>query len=392
MAMRCGQGQLLSVVAAAALLAGCAALGKPAKGPTSALSAAKKGQSGVPVKMAAIWSPAVLNRPGETPMRGFGGRLYFYDAENRPVAVEGQLMVYAYDDSNPYSDGKAPDRKFAFTAEQFAQHYSPTELGDSYSIWIPWDAVGQPQVEVSLVPILTTTSGQLVIGQPSRALLPGPRTPPTVSRIEHSQLPPPQIRYEARLPGTSAVQPAAYQTAVSPTAGTPFPGQGTPPASYEAASKPAAGVEALTIPLPGTLADRLAQAGPQQVNPLTQLAMKRAVAAPGTGAAVLTGAGPSVAPATPGPSLPGGVPPMALPFAGTATQAGASIAAPAVAPGLTPAAAMPPLAAGGMSGPTFVPPRPAPPLGSPAGSTAGAMPVRPPAPSGGPGLVPQDAP
>src|SRR5437762_754820 len=111
-----------------------------------------------PVKMAAIWSPAVFSQTGQLSVRGLGGRLYFYDAKNRPVPVEGQLVVYAYDDSQPENTSKPPTRKFAFTPEQFTQHYSPTELGASYSVWIPWDPVGQPQVDVSLAPIFTASS------------------------------------------------------------------------------------------------------------------------------------------------------------------------------------------------------------------------------------------
>lgn len=322
-----------------------------------------------PVKMAAIWSPAVLNRPGESPLRGFGGRLYFYDAENRPVPVEGQLVVYAYDDSNPYSDGKTPDRKFVFTPEQFARHHSPTELGDSYSIWLPWDPVGHPQVEVSLVPILTTSSGQLVMGSSSRALLPGPKTPPTVSRIEHSQLPPPHIRYETGGPGPHAVQPAAYQAEIAGGMGTAVPSGSSP------ASKPNGGVDALTIPLPGTLADRLAQAGPQQVNPLQQLAMKRAVAAPHAGAG---GPGVSLPPAGfvgSGQNVAGVLPPL-MPHPGTA---GMGQGTPPSMPGLLSAS---PLPGGLTTGPSRVPllPNTAP------GGHAATLPARP------PGLVPQDAP
>ena len=32
-----------------------------------------------------------LQQAGKTPTRGFGGRIYFYDAKNQPIAVEGQL-------------------------------------------------------------------------------------------------------------------------------------------------------------------------------------------------------------------------------------------------------------------------------------------------------------
>ena len=110
-----------------------------------------------PVRVAAVWSPAVLNTAGKTPTRGFGGRLYFYDAANKAVPVEGQLVVYAYNDSQPNKTSKTPDRKYAFTPEQFTEHFSPTDMGASYSIWVPWDEVGGTQAEISLVPIFTAS-------------------------------------------------------------------------------------------------------------------------------------------------------------------------------------------------------------------------------------------
>jgi hypothetical protein len=217
---------------------------------------------GTPVRLAVIWTPAVLNTPGQPPTRGFGGRLYFYDAKNQPIAVEGQLVVYAYDDSQQDSPprsmagpmaSRAPDRKYAFTPEQFTTHFSPTDLGASYSVWVPWDAVGQPQADISLVPIFTATSGQLVVGQASKNLLPGPKTAETRPRLERFALPPPQINRvvpEDASPPQFGVQQASFeQSPASPSAATP--------------SSDVAGVETLSINLPGSLAERLASAGPQ---------------------------------------------------------------------------------------------------------------------------------
>src|SRR4029453_7149160 len=142
-----------------------------------------------PVRMAVIWSPALLNTTGQKPTRGFGGRIYFYDAANKAVPVEGQLVVYGYDDTRVRTDGKTPDRKYAFTPEQFTSHFSETELGASYSVWLPWDEVGGPQLDVSLVPIFTATSGQLVVGESAKNLVPGPTTESTATRFEHMTLP-----------------------------------------------------------------------------------------------------------------------------------------------------------------------------------------------------------
>ena len=80
------------------LLAGCATLEMP-----KALPFAKKdpwkGKHGDPVKMVAVWSDAIYNEAGKPPIRGFGGRLYFYDKNEKTVPVEGQLIVYGFDDS-----------------------------------------------------------------------------------------------------------------------------------------------------------------------------------------------------------------------------------------------------------------------------------------------------
>jgi hypothetical protein len=218
-----------------------------------------------PARLAILWSPAMYNEVGKSATRGFGGRVYFYDAKNKPIAVEGQLVVYAYDNNKPHVDSRVPDRKFAFTPEQFTQHYSPTEMGASYSIWVPWDAIGQPQADISLVPIFTSSSGALVMGQPSRNMLPGPNTPQTVSSVVDCTLPAIEIR-PAAITGDpthrdGVVQQVAYQQqAANQAAASQFapnlsPGQ--PELSQQG------GVSTMSMTLPGSLADRLAQAPPQ---------------------------------------------------------------------------------------------------------------------------------
>jgi hypothetical protein len=201
-----------------------------------------------PVRMAVIWSPALLNTSGKKPTRGFGGRIYFYDAANKAVPVEGQLVVYGYDDSKIHTEGKSPDRKYAFTPEQFTTHFSETELGASYSVWLPWDEVGGPQMDISLVPIFTATSGQLVVGESSKNLLPGPTTENAATHFEHMTL-----------PATAGVQRAAYEQveALPPVPQNPLAFQET------------------SIRVPSTLATQLAQAGPQS-SATQQLAAVRA--------------------------------------------------------------------------------------------------------------------
>lgn len=141
--------------------------------PWSSESRLKTSKFETPSHMIAIWTPDVMTQPNVPPTRGFGGRLYFYNEKNQAVPVEGQLMVYGYDDgANPDRPGE-PQKKFAFTPEQFTQHYSESNLGASYSIWLPWDEAGGEQQRVSLVPVFTATSGKIVMGQQAINLLPG---------------------------------------------------------------------------------------------------------------------------------------------------------------------------------------------------------------------------
>src|SRR6187431_1536707 len=113
--------------------------------PWSAEKRLKEAKAEGPATLVAIWTPDVLMQPGKPPTRGFGGRLYFYNNKSQAIPVEGQLVVFAYDDSESKHADSNPERKFAFTPEQFERHYSKSDLGPSYSVWIPWDAVGGDQ-------------------------------------------------------------------------------------------------------------------------------------------------------------------------------------------------------------------------------------------------------
>lgn len=130
-----------------------------------------------PAKMAVTWTPDTLVQSGRTPTRGFGGRVFFYDERSRAVPVEGTLIVHGFDDSNGTDNPET--KRFEFTPEQFTRHYGQSELGASYSIWIPWDAIGNPQRRVSLVTSFKTVEGRMLQGVPATMQLPGSRSSET---------------------------------------------------------------------------------------------------------------------------------------------------------------------------------------------------------------------
>jgi len=134
----------------------------------------QKEDKGTPARLVALWTDAVLTRPDHQPVRGFGGRLMFYAPKgDKPIKVRGTLVVYAFDESSDDPEHVKPDRKYVFTEEQFARHYSKSDLGHSYSVWLPWDEVGGPQKEISLLVRFLPTDGPVVVSDQTRHILPG---------------------------------------------------------------------------------------------------------------------------------------------------------------------------------------------------------------------------
>lgn len=127
-----------------------------------------------PVKLAVTWAPDTLTQSGRVTTRGFGGRVFFYDEKSRPVAVDGTLVVHGFDESA--GDPKKAMKRYEFTPEQFTRHFSQSDLGASYSIWVPWDAVGGKQTRISLVATFQTPGGKSIQSIPSTVLLPGHRS------------------------------------------------------------------------------------------------------------------------------------------------------------------------------------------------------------------------
>ncbi len=114
---------------------------------------------GVPERVVATWTEAVLHQNAQG-TRGFGGRLFFYERGSaEPIRVQGQLVVYAFAEKDRQPSDNKPTKRYVFPPEQFAKHESKSDLGTSYSVWLPWDAAGGEQAEVSLIAQLRALPG-----------------------------------------------------------------------------------------------------------------------------------------------------------------------------------------------------------------------------------------
>ncbi|HMP07009.1 MAG TPA: hypothetical protein PJ982_11705, partial [Lacipirellulaceae bacterium] len=138
----------------------------------------KKAAPEVPVRLVSAWTEATHHRAGEKPTRGFGGRLAFFtNASENPVRVDGQLVVYAFDETSRADYETQPTRRYVFPADQFAVYESEGPLGPSYSVWLPWDAIGGPEQKISLIAKFEPTKGAPVVGEQTRHYLAGPPNP-----------------------------------------------------------------------------------------------------------------------------------------------------------------------------------------------------------------------
>ncbi len=127
-----------------------------------------------PETMITIWNETLYTAPGQRPTRGFGGRIFFYDKNSRPISVDGELVCYGFDDA--FQDGNmtsVPDKKFVFTAEQMTHHFGESDIGASYSIFLPWDELGNPQKQISLYPVFKTSTAKVIRSAASKHVLPG---------------------------------------------------------------------------------------------------------------------------------------------------------------------------------------------------------------------------
>lgn len=180
-----------------------------------------------PDRMVATWSEAVLHKAGKG-TRGFGGRIYFYNRHStKPQPVEGQFVVYAFEEDNPNVSQDTYTKRFVFPPEQFAKHMSESEIGISYSVWLPWDEVGGEQAEVSLIARFEPLKGGgLVVSDQARQRLPGKRKSPVMVAQEPNEK-----------TSVSMVEQAGYRTSVEVR-------------DIDSQTQPKPRMKAMTIPLP----------------------------------------------------------------------------------------------------------------------------------------------
>jgi hypothetical protein len=212
-------------------------------------SSSDKDEKATPERVVALWTDAVMSAPGRPPIRGFGGRLMFFaHKKDKPIKVRGKLMIYAFDELGRDPADAKPNRIYEFTEEQLPLHYSKSKLGHSYSIWLPWDPMGGPRHEVSLIVRFSGHGGAVTVGEQTKQVLPG--RPPTDAELGRTMPPP------AAMAPVEGIRQVGYQAPLPQNPGV-FPGNGPPR------------MLTTTIPVPNEFGCRwpVAQTTPRLISP-----------------------------------------------------------------------------------------------------------------------------
>lgn len=192
-----------------------------------------------PERLVATWTDTVLNTAGQPSKRGFGGRLVFFEREAKdPVRVDGQLVVYAFDETDREPHETHPTRRYVFPAEDFARMESDSALGSSYSVFLPWDEVGGAPKKISLITRFEPAKGAIVLGEQTRHYLPGVGLDgKTTTQVA-------EAKTKTEVSDVQEVQLAGFN---GPAPGVPTAKSLTP---SEAMGKPKLQMSTATIPLP----------------------------------------------------------------------------------------------------------------------------------------------
>jgi hypothetical protein len=129
------------------------------------------------------------------------------------VKVEGQLVVYAFDETDRPPHETAPTRRFVFPATQFARHESQSQLGTTYSVWLPWDEVGGTSRKISLIARFEPQGGPVVLSEQTNHYLPGVEAIPQETLVA-KPLPSAKTTHTPAHsgPATAGVRTANYDT------------------------------------------------------------------------------------------------------------------------------------------------------------------------------------
>ncbi len=125
------------------------------------------------VRIVCLWEAAEGKDMQSRPCRGFAGQILFLTRDQKtPVAVDGEVSIYVFDDQGSIEEQARPLHRFVFR-ETWPRYLHETQLGPAYHIFIPYTRPGLHEADCTLVVQLKPDSGQTVRSEMAHVRLPG---------------------------------------------------------------------------------------------------------------------------------------------------------------------------------------------------------------------------
>jgi len=153
------------------------------------------------VEILAFWQSSEGPGPKGVPIRGFGGQIYFFtQSKETPVAVDGSVRVYLFDDHGSPQQQSQPIATFDFDAAHWKNGAHKSPLGPSYSIFVPYPRNDFHQATCSLRMRFSPTVGPAIYSVPATVILSGPPAKADKGDEPNIQPPIPQRQASAQAP------------------------------------------------------------------------------------------------------------------------------------------------------------------------------------------------
>ncbi len=126
------------------------------------------------VRCVCLWQEVEgLSESGQT-TRGFAGQVYFFATESEaPVAVEGDVHVFLFDDHGSPKEQARPISQAEFANVEWQTMRRESKLGPAYSLFVPYPRGGSYEANCTLRVRLTHPDGSAVFSELTPVKLPG---------------------------------------------------------------------------------------------------------------------------------------------------------------------------------------------------------------------------
>lgn len=130
------------------------------------------------VQIVGMWDVAEGRDPDGKRCRGFAGQILFLgNRKGTPVEVDGEVMIYVFDDVGTPEEQAKPIHQFRFDNRAWNQHLKSGSMGPSYHCFIPYTRPGNHEANCTIrmkltpsdnTPVVTSESAHMALRGKSR--------------------------------------------------------------------------------------------------------------------------------------------------------------------------------------------------------------------------------